>query len=202
MAGRAPEIHQAKVELARVFVHAGAASDNLLELGHGAHLAVKRDEPTGLDIHPGREQARGRDQHRVCGFRVNEVVQLGLPLGIAAGDTHDVAVILGHQVGVLVAQGLAHPGRVLPVNAEDNCLLEAVAAFLEELSDLAGHQFGPFVQYQIAVKIPGVVEAVFNLVPIPVQPAGFGPVALHVAVDMDLDDFVGGQKPVVDALFQ
>ena len=70
-------------------------------------------------------------------FRVDEVAELGLALGVVAGDAHDVAVVLGDEVGVLVDERLAHAGGVLCVDAEDDGLLEAVAALLEELGDLA-----------------------------------------------------------------
>ena len=53
MAGRAPKIHQREVELPGLLMHAGAAADDLLELGHGADRAVEHDEPAGLDIDAG-----------------------------------------------------------------------------------------------------------------------------------------------------
>ena len=53
MAGRAPKIHQREVELTGLLMHAGAAADDLLELGHGADRAVEHDEPAGLDIDAG-----------------------------------------------------------------------------------------------------------------------------------------------------
>ena len=73
---------------------AGAAADDLLELGHGADRAVEHDQAAGLGIDAGGEQARGGDDDRVLRFRVDEVAELGLPFGVAAGDAHDVAVVL------------------------------------------------------------------------------------------------------------
>ena len=78
--GGAPEIHQREVEFAGVLVHAGATAEDLLELGHGADLAVEHDQAAGLDINPGGEQPRGGDQHGMFGFRVDEVSQLRLAL--------------------------------------------------------------------------------------------------------------------------
>ena len=51
--------------------------------------------------------------HRVRRFRVDEVVELGLALLVVAGDAHDVAVVLGDQIGVLVDQRLPHPRGVV-----------------------------------------------------------------------------------------
>ena len=64
MVGRAPEIDQREIELLGVLVNAGAAPDDLLELGHRADGAVEHDQPAGLGIHAGREQPGGRDEHR------------------------------------------------------------------------------------------------------------------------------------------
>jgi hypothetical protein len=55
------------------------------------------------------------------------------------------------------------------IYAEDDCLLHAVATFLEELCDALGNQFGAIVDHQSAVEILGVVDAVFDLVPVPVK---------------------------------
>ena len=202
MVGGAPEIHQSEVELAGVLVHAGATAEDLLELGHGADLAVEHDQAAGLDINAGGEQPRGGDQHGMFGFRVDEVVQLRLALGVTAGDAHDVAVVPVHQVGVFVDERLPHAGGVFLVHAEDDRLLEAIAAFLQIPGDLAGHQLGAFVQDQGAVEVFEIVDTVFDLVAVPVELPLLGAIAFHVPVDMDLDDLVGRQEAVCNALFQ
>ena len=68
MAGRTPKVDQREIELAGVLVHPGPAPDDLLELGHGADLAVEHDEPAGLHIDAGRQQPRRGDQHGVLGI--------------------------------------------------------------------------------------------------------------------------------------
>ena len=83
--------------------------DGLLELGHGAHFAVERDLAAGLGIRPDGEQARGGDDHRVFGFRINEVAELGRAFGVAAGDAHDVTAVLLGEAFVLVDECSAHP---------------------------------------------------------------------------------------------
>ena len=97
---------------------------------------------------------------------------------------------------------LAHPRRVLLIDAEHDGLLEAVAALLQELGDLLRDQLGAVVQHQRAVEILGVVDAVLDLLAFAVELALLGPVALHVAVDMDLDHLVGREEAVADALLQ
>ena len=57
------------------------------------------------------------------------------PSRVAAGDAHDVAVVFVAEVLVFVDQGLPHAGGMLLIDAEDDGLLEAVAAFLQELGD-------------------------------------------------------------------
>ena len=63
MAAGAPEVDQGEVELLGVLMHAGAAPNDLLELGHRANIAVKHDQSAGLRIHTGREQSGGGDEH-------------------------------------------------------------------------------------------------------------------------------------------
>ena len=64
--GGVPEIDEGEVILLGVLVDAGAAADDLLELGHGADCAVEHDQAAGLRVHAGGEQARGGDDDRIC----------------------------------------------------------------------------------------------------------------------------------------
>ena len=162
--GRLAEVDQGEVVLLGVLVDAGAAADDLLELGHRADFAVEHDQAAGLGIDAGGEQARGGDDDRVLRLRVDEVAELGAAFGIVAGDAHDVALVLLDQVGVLVDERLAHAGGVFGVHAEDDGLLEAVAAFLQELGDLLGDALGALVDDQVAVEVLLVVDAVLDLV--------------------------------------
>ena len=50
MARRPTKIHQREEELPGVLVHARAAPDDLLELGHRPDLAIKHDQAAGLRI--------------------------------------------------------------------------------------------------------------------------------------------------------
>jgi len=182
-------------------VHAGAAADDLLELRHGAHRAIEHDEAAGLGIDAGGQQAGGGDEHGVAGFRIDEVAELRLALGVAAGDAHDVVGVRA-EVWVLVHQRLAHAGGMLLVDAEDDGFLEAVAAVAQELRHLGRNQPGAVVNDEGAVEILGVVDAVLDLVAVAVERAGGGPVAADIGVDMDLDDLVGGEEAVADALLE
>ena len=91
---------------------------------------------------------------------------------------------------------------MLLIDAEDDGLLEAVAAFLQELGDLLRDQLRAVVEHQRAVEILGVVDAVLDLVALAVELALLRAVAFHVAVDVDLDDLVGREEAVADALLQ
>ena len=97
---------------------------------------------------------------------------------------------------------LAHASSVFLVHAENNRFLETVSAFLQERRDLPGHELGPLIQDQRAVEVLDVVDAVLDLLAIAVELPLFGTIALHVAIDMDLDDLVGRQKTVADTFLQ
>ena len=86
------------------------------------------------------------------------------------------------------------------IHAEDDGLLETVAAFLQELGDLLRDELGAVVEHQRSVEILGVVDAVLDLLALAIELALLRPVAFHVAVDMDLDDLVGREEAVADAL--
>ena len=66
------------------------------------------------------------------------------------------------------------------VDAEDDGLLEAVAALLEELGDPLGDELGAVVDDQRAVEVLLVVDPVLDLVAVAVRLARLGPVALDV----------------------
>ncbi len=53
------EVHDGEEELVVVLVDAGAAADDLLELGHGVDAAVEHDEVAGLGIDAGGHELRG-----------------------------------------------------------------------------------------------------------------------------------------------
>ena len=154
MVGGAPEINQREIKLLGVLVNARAASDDLLELRHGAHGTVEHDEAAGLGVHAGGKQPRCGDQNRIFGFRVDEVSELGLALRVAAGDAHDVAVVLVAQVLVLVDERLAHPRGVFLIDAEDDGFLEAVPALLEEIRDFLGDELGAVVDDECCGRNP------------------------------------------------
>ncbi len=61
----ATKVHHGEVELLGVFMDPGAATQNLLELGHRAHGPIQHDQAAGLCVHPGRQQPGGGRQHRV-----------------------------------------------------------------------------------------------------------------------------------------
>jgi hypothetical protein len=196
------QVDQGEIVFPGVLMNAGAAPDDLLELGHRTDRAVQHDQPAGLRIDAGGQQPRGRDEDGIIRLRVDEVAELRLAFRVVAGDPHDVALVSGDQIGVLVDQRLAHPRRVFLIDAEDDGLLETVAAFLQEVRDLPRHQLRAVVEHQRAVEVLDVVDAVLDLRAADVELADFRPVARHIAVDMDLDHLVGRQEAVADALLQ
>ena len=91
---------------------------------------------------------------------------------------------------------------MLLVDAEDDGLLKPVAALPQKGRDLLRHQLRAPVDDQRAVEVLDVVDAVLHLLAVAVELALLGAVALHVAVDMNLDHLVGSQEAVADALLQ
>ena len=87
-------------------------------------------------------------------------------------------------------------------DAEDDGLLVAVAALFEKLGDSGGDELGAVINHQDAVVIFGVVDAVFDFLAIAVRLARLGAVALHIHVNVDLDDFVGREEAVANALLE
>src|SRR6202034_4743636 len=66
--------------------------------------------------------------------------------------------------------------------------------------DFLGDKLGAVVNDERAVEIHGVVYAVFNLVPVPVNVAPLRPVAMNVHINVNLDDLVRGEEAVFNAL--
>ena len=57
--GGAGVVEDVEEELAVVVAHAGAAADDLLELGHGVDHADQHDVLAGRHVHAGGQQLRG-----------------------------------------------------------------------------------------------------------------------------------------------
>src|SRR5690606_984950 len=195
------EVHDGEVEFAVVLVDAGAATDDLLELGHGGDATVEHDELTGLRIDARGHELGGGGDDRVGGLGVDEVVELGLAHVVVAGDAHDVFGVGGGEVGVGVDEGLSHAFGVVDIFAEDDGLGEAVGG-LQELGDLGGDGGGALFEDEAAVVVEVVVFAVLDLVAVLVEFALLGTPAVEVFVEADADDFVGCEKPVLNALLE
>ena len=71
-----------------VFMDSGPATNDLLELSHGAHGPVQNDQATGLCIYACRKKAACRDHYRIGSFWINEVAQFLLTFAIEIGRAH------------------------------------------------------------------------------------------------------------------
>ena len=63
-------------------------------------------------------------------FRVDKVTKLVEAFFVIAGDTHDVAMVLRHQIGVFIDERLPHARRVFLIHTKDNRLGHPIAALL------------------------------------------------------------------------
>ena len=200
--GRTPKINQREIELLRVLMDARAAPDDLLKLRHGANSTVEHDQAAGLCVNASGKQPRGRNENGIFCFWVDEVPELRLPLCVAPGDSHDIAVIFVAQIFVFIDQSLPHPRSMFLIHTKHDGFLETVVAFLQEIGNLLGNELGAVVNNERAVKILGVVKAVLDLIAVAVYVAPLRPVALDIHIDMDLDHFVRSQEAVLDTLPQ
>ena len=110
-----------------------------------------------------------------------------MTLGVAARDSHDLAVVFIAQVFVFVNQSLPHSRSMFLIHAKENGLLEAISAFLEEIGDFLGNELRAVVNDDIAVEVLGVVNAVFDFIAFPVGIPPFWPITLDIQVNMDED---------------
>ncbi len=181
-------------------MHACAASDDLLEFRHGTDRTVEHDQATGLCVHTRGKQAGSRHENGIFCFRVYEIPQLRLPFIVATSDSHHVAVIFVAQVFVLIDQSLAHARGMLFINAKHNRFLETVVALFQEVRDFLGNELGAVVDNEGTVEILGVVNAVFDLVAVPVHISPLRPVAFNIHIDMDLHNLVRRKEAVRNTL--
>ena len=88
------------------------------------------------------------------------------------------------------------------VNTENYRLLKTVSVFLQEFGDLSGDELCAVIQNQRAIEVLAVVNTVLNYVSFTVKLSHLRTVTCYIAVNVDLDDFVGRQETVADTLLQ
>src|ERR1700757_3847433 len=87
------------------------------------------------------------------------------------------------------------------VLTEDNGLAVGISTN-KIVNDLLGHALGALVQYEHAIHVALVVDAVLDLLAEVVLHTGWGAPALEVFIEVDTDYLVGRQKAIVDALLE
>jgi hypothetical protein len=90
---------------------------------------------------------------------------------------------------------------VLDIHAKDDGFGEASAA-LEKFGDFLRDDLAAFFVDDVAVEVGAVVEPVFDDVAVLVLEVLARPPAFGVGGERDLDDLVGSEKSVVDALLE
>ena len=121
--------------LAVLLIDARAATDDLLELGHGLDALVEHNQLAGLCVNACCQQLGCRGDDGIARLRIDEIVEFCLSLRIIAGDPHDIAVVLRDQIGIRIGERLPHAFGVLGVLAKDDRLVETVRS-LQELRNL------------------------------------------------------------------
>ena len=199
--GSALEVQNSEPGLAEVFTQAGATANDLLEQRHGLDVLIQHDELAGLRVHAGAHELGGGGDDGIVLLWIDEVVQLALAFGVVTGDLHHVFGVGSAEVGIGVAQRLAHAGGVVDVFAKDDGLGVTVGGF-EVLGDLGRHGFVALFQHQLAVHVGAGVDAVFNQVAVLVRHARRGAPAEGVFVQVHADDLVRCQVAVLNALLE
>ena len=132
------EIHDGEVELLVVLAQAGAATDDLLELGHRVDVLVQHDELAGFGIHSGGEQLGGGGDDRVKLVVVDEVGKLSLAFVVVTSDAHHVTTVASSS-GYELDQLLPHPLGVILIVAKHDGFSHWVSSF-EVFPHFAGHE--------------------------------------------------------------
>ena len=127
--------------------------------------------------------------------------ELTLALFVVSRDLHHVFAVDGNEIGIGVRQLLAHSFGVLNVHTEYDCLGEPVAPF-EEFGDLLRDELAAFFHDEMLVEVGAVVEAIFDEFAILVLKSFGRSPSFGVDVQCDLDDFVGREEAVIDALLE
>ena len=76
-----------------VLVDTGAATNDLLELGHGADVRVENDQLAGLRINAGGHQLGGGGDDRISLGRIDEGVEVALSLFVVSRNLHDILAV-------------------------------------------------------------------------------------------------------------
>ncbi len=185
-----------------VVAHAGAAPDDLLELGHRADHAREDDVLAGRGVHAGGEELGGGEDGGRERFRVLEAAEVAAPdVALVGGDTADVVGVLAGEVAVEVGQRAAHLVGVRLIDAEDDRLGEAVG-LLEEAGQVAGDRLGAGAQGDDPLEVLGVVLLVGDGLTEAVELTPGGAPAGGVVGGDDAVDAVGGEEAVFDPLAQ
>ena len=90
---------------------------------------------------------------------------------------------------------------MVDIFAENDGLGVAVGG-LKELGDSDGDQLGALVEDKIAIHVALIVFAVLNFETVFVELTDFRPPAVKIFIEPDAHDFIGREKPIVDALAQ
>lgn len=197
----AAEIKNGKEGFVGIRTQARSASDDLLELGHGTDVAVQNDELHAFGVRAGGEQfARGHD-NRVRAVHADEVLVQAAAFLVVGGHAHGVLVVLGHEVAVAVAYGVAHIGRVPLSGTEDDGFGHAPKV-LEVTGDDLGHLAGATANLQRFVELVERVAADGDGIAFHVHFAFFRLPAVDVFVEVDGHDLIRRKEAVFDALLQ
>ena len=188
------------MRFALFFTQPRAASDDLLELGHGADHFVEHDELCHFTVGTGGEQLGGRCNDGTLGTGGNEVFQLTFSVCIAAGDPHHIIRVFAHHIGIEIYQFFAHPLGGIFGRAEHDGLCHAVGA-LEIARDLRGDLPDAVFDDDAVIVIAVCIDTVGNLFAVDIPLPFFRPPAV-ADIGGDINDFERRKEAVFNTLFE
>ena len=196
------EVKNCEVKFTKVLTHTSTTTDNLLELGHRADIRIQNNVFDRLNIYASRQQLGGCNQHRVLAFYVTEIIKLIYTGFIVGCDSHNIAFIDSHHVGVLVYQSPTHSVCVFLINTEEYGLIHSAIMLLQIIRDCLCNQLGTLFKNDISIKIQRIVNPVINHFAVVIRLSGVGNESFDIFVKEYTDNTIRSEVAIVDALFQ
>ena len=129
------EVKNCEVKFTKVLTHTSTTTDNLLELGHRADIRIQNNVFDRLNINAGGQQLGCGNQYRVLTFYITEIIKLINTSFIIGGNSHNVAFINRHHVGVFIHQRPTHSISVFLINTEEDGFIHSAIMLLQIIRD-------------------------------------------------------------------
>ena len=172
----------------------------MLEEGHGSNALVNGDNLGHLRIHASREQFRCGSYNREPLPDRDEIVQLALAIGIAAGDTHHIIRVQGQHICILPGKFCPHSLSSIFAGTKNYGLGHPVSG-LQVFGYLGSHLAYAVFQHDVVVIVSVVIDPVRNLLTVIIQ-LSLDRAPAITDIHTRLNDPEGSQEAIIDALIE